>query len=101
MIAESAGPPSPPPQGRGGPRASHSSLLASPVSPRSFSPSMSNASPRAHVVCRICEERVLPAMLERHSQVRGRPTGYTGYDGYISSLNPLPGMLDRPMPRGG
>jgi hypothetical protein len=41
----------------------------SPRSPRLLSPAASQASPRAFVVCRICEERVTAAALERHSQV--------------------------------
>ena len=81
MIAEGKGPPPKSPRRsaaagdghatHGGTLSSHSSMLTSPPSPgRLRSPSLSNASPRVHVICRICEERVPPAMLERHSQVR-------------------------------
>ena len=77
LVAESQAPPSPTahvglggPSGRRTPHSSRSSLLASPQSPKLLSPSVSNASPRAYVVCRICEERVPSGMLERHSQVR-------------------------------
>jgi len=56
---------------RSGLSAVSASLAMSPRSPRQLlSPSSaSQASPRAAVVCRICEERVLAAALERHSQV--------------------------------
>ena len=57
---------------RSGLSAASASLAMSPRSPRQLlSPSSaSQASPRAAVVCRICEERVLAAALERHSQVQ-------------------------------
>ncbi len=59
---------------RSGLSAASASLAMSPRSPRQLlSPSSaSQASPRAAVVCRICEERVLAAALERHSQVMTR-----------------------------
>ena len=58
----------------------------SPRSPRLLSPAASQASPHAFVVCRICEERVAAAALERHSQVRRQHTQAAHGSGWRCAL---------------
>lgn len=73
---------------RSGQSAASASLAMSPRSPRLLSPSASQASPRAFVVCRICEERVAAAALERHSQV-GNQQGCHAVKNAVKSSFPL------------